>query len=294
MDCKLGRAVLVLVFVTVGSGVARATDDSAKVDARNLAKAAKRDFDAGHFEDAEAKFRRAYALAKVPTLALWTARVLVKRGQFVAGSELYRQAAQLAPNDLWVGKAQVRAQADAKRELEELQPRIPRLRIHVQGASASEVELAIDDIKIAGTWLGLDLPADPGRHRVVGKRAIPAVELAVDLIDLSEGESKDAFLKFHQGGPALAPAMTDSPSATDSVAKTQLPSAAAPFGSAPDLTANPLSGQPSGGSQPVYAKWWFWTGVGAVAIAGAVTAFVLVRHPGNACSGAPYACAEVK
>ena len=30
---------------------------------------------------------------------------------------------------------------------------------------------------------------------------------------------------------------------------------------------------------PVYQRWWFWTGVGAVVVAGAVTAFALTREP---------------
>ena len=291
MNCKLDRAALVLVLVlamTV-SGATRATDDSSKADARNLAKAAKRDFDAGHLEDAQLKFERAYAIAKVPTLALWTARVLVKRGQLVAGAELYRQAARLAPNDLWIGKAQEQAQTDAKRELLELESRIPKLRIHVQGAAPGEVALTIDDVKIAGAWLGRELPGDPGWHRLVGKTHAQTLELSVEL---AEGEGKDAFLKFNEGASAAAPVTSDSTPTTDPAAKALLASVPAQTASTNNLTTNPLSPEPPGSSQPVYAKWWFWTGVGAVAIAGTVTAFVLTHH-GGACSGATFTCAEV-
>jgi hypothetical protein len=291
MDRKLGLAALVLVFITAGSGVARATDNTARADARNLAKAAKRDFDAGHLEDAQLKFERAYGMAKVPTLALWTARVLVKRGHFVAGSELYRQAAQLTPNDLWIGHAQERAQADAKKELEELGPRIPRLRIHVQGAAPSAVELAVDDVKIEGMWLGRDLPTDPGRHRVVGKTSTQTSELA---LDLAEGENKDAFLKFNEGTSAAEPVTSDSRSTADPATRALLATGPAQVASENNLTANPLSPEPAGAGQPVYARWWFWAGVGAVAIAGTVTAFALTHHPDGACSGASYTCVEVK
>ena len=289
MNCKLVRAVGVLMFVMAWSGAGRATDDSAKADARNLAKAAKRDFDAGHLEDAQLKFQRAYAIAKVPTLALWTARVLVKRGQFIAGAESYRQATQLAPNDLWIGTAQEHAQAEAKRELEGLQPRIPKLRIHVQGASPKGVELTVDDVKIAGASIGVDLPADPGQHRVVGKTHAQTVVLD---IDLAEGEGKDAFLRFGEGASTAALAASDS--AIDPGARVMLASVPAGVAGATNLTTNPLPPEPAGSSQPVYAKWWFWTGIGAVAVAGSVTAFVLTRHPAGACSGAVVPCKEVR
>jgi hypothetical protein len=293
MNHKIVRAAWALTFVTAWSGVAHATDDSAKADARNLAKAAKRDFDAGHFEDAQVKFQRAYAIAKVPTLALWTARVLVKRGQFIAGADLYRQATQLAPNDLWIGKAQEQAQADAKRELAGLELRIPKLRIHVQGAMPNEVQLTVDDLKITGAILGSDLPAvlpvDPGQHRVVGKTRAQTLELA---IDLAEGESKDAFLKFNEGASVAAPVASDGTSGP--AAKNLLAPTLSGVGSAADLTTHPLSSEPAAGGQPVYAKWWFWTGIGAVAIAGTVTAFVLTRHPGGACGGANVPCVEVR
>jgi len=290
MDCMPCRIALVLAFVTAWSGVVRGTDDGAKTTARDLAKAAKRDFDAGHLEDAELKFRRAYAIAKVPKLAVWTARVLVKRGQLVAGAELYRQALQLTRNDLWLGNAQEQAQSDAKRELEALQARIPHLRIHVQGTAPGEVQLTVDQVQIAGPAVEVDLPADPGSHRVVGKGPAETLELVIDLL---EGEGKDAFLKFKERASAAVPAAIDNEPTTKSAAKALLV-----FGPRLDgttqLTTDPLSPeQPVSSTQPVYTKWWFWTGIGAVAIAGTVTALVLTRHPGGACSGASYPCTEV-
>ena len=279
MDCKLGRWALVLVFLTGWSGVVRATDDRAKADARDLAKAGKRDFDAGRWEDAELKFQRAYAMAKVPTLAVWTARTLVKRGQLVAGAELYRQAMQLSPNDLWIGNAQEKAQAEASQELEALVPRIPRLRVHVQGAEPDDITLSIDDGKITGAWAGIERPMDPGRHRLVGKRDAETLELVVDL---REGEGRDAFLKFKDRA-AVADLATSGGVRVDNAANLRS-----------DLTTQPLPPEPANSHSPVYATWWFWTGVGAVVVASTVTAVVLARHPSGLCSGANYPCAELK
>jgi hypothetical protein len=48
-------------------------------------------------------------------------------------------------------------------------------------------------------------------------------------------------------------------------------------------------------ASPFYKKWWFWTGVGAVVVAGTVTAVVLAgRSRGGVCTGADMTCAEVK
>jgi len=290
MDRKLGRSLVVLAFVAGWSGPVHATDDSSKATARTLAKEAKRDFDAGHLADAELKFRQAYAIAKVPTLALWTARVLVKRGQWVAGAESYRQAAQLAPNDLWVGHAQQQAQTDAKRELEALQPRIPRLRVHVQGAAPSEVTLTLDDVRMSGPWAGIDVPADPGRHRIVGKRESETLELTIDAV---EGEGKDAILKFREGASAVVLATRNGGPAPDLAANALLGSDPARVDGGPNLATRSVPPEPARSSRPIYTKWWFWTGVGAAVIAGSVTAFVLTRHPGSACSGASYTCVEV-
>ena len=164
MDRRLSCATVVLATAIVWSGMVHATDDSAKGAARELADQAKSDFDTGNFEEAGLKFQRAYEIAKVPTLAVWAARALVKRGHLVAASELYRQATLLAPNDLWVGDVQQQAQADAEKELGELQPRIPRLRIRVEGAAANKIEVTVDGAKMAVALFGIDLPTDPGRR----------------------------------------------------------------------------------------------------------------------------------
>ena len=193
MSCRLGCIVLALTVVAAWPGMALATSDSEKGAARALADEAKRDFDAGRFEDAGHKFRRAYEVAKVPTLAVWAARALAKCGQLVTASELYRQATHLTPNDLWLGNLQQQAQADAEKELAELQPRIPRLRVRLEGAAANDAEVTIDEVNLASALYGAEIPKDPGRRHIVGKRGGEIVE---QTIELGEGEHKEAVLMF--------------------------------------------------------------------------------------------------
>ena len=193
MYCKLRCFTMALTLAATWSGRALATDDSAKGAARELASEAKDDFDAGRFEAAERKFQRAYEIANIPVLALWTARSLARQGDLVGASEFYRQTVHLAPNDFWAGNAQQQAQADAARELDELQPRIPRLRIRIEGSGANDVEVAINDVKIASALVGIEIPKNPGRWHVVGKKGVATVE---QTIELGEGEHKEAVLTF--------------------------------------------------------------------------------------------------
>ncbi|HJX65079.1 MAG TPA: hypothetical protein VJ860_14140 [Polyangia bacterium] len=278
MHGKLRSLVLVLTIVGFWTGTARATDDSVKGAARALANEAKRDFDAGRFEEAERKFQRAYEVAKVPTLALWAARSLAKHGQLVAASELYRQATRLTANDLWVGNAQQQAQADAAKELGELQPRIPALRVRVEGAAANDVTLTIDGAMIASALVGLELPADPGWRRVVGKRGDESSEQTVYL---NEGDHKEAVLKFTARPPmAVAPMAQPVPTAG-----AEGPGAATLTTS----TAAPAEAPSSGGAQQTWG--WIAVSVGAAGlIMGGVTGIVVLSDSSlrNSCkNGCP-------
>jgi hypothetical protein len=262
MNCKVGCAVIVLIVAEVASGAARATDDSAKGAARDLANEAKRNFDAGNYEEAGHGFQRAYEIARVPMLAVWIARTLAKRGQLVAASEMYRQATLLAPNDLWVGGAQQQAQADAARELAELQPRIPRLRIRIDGAPANDVELTMDGLAITTVLLGVDLPVDPGRRHVVGRQGAQTVEQA---IDLAEGEHKEGVLTFN---PTSATARPELPAEQPVLSVVSTPTLT-------EVQPVPPIGQ-------TRRKWgWISVGVGAVGVlTGVVTGIDVMASSG--------------
>lgn len=276
-----------LTSLAASEGVARATDDRTKAAARELANEAKRDFDAGRFEDAKTKFQRAYAVARVPTLAVWTGRASAKCGQLVAASELYRQATQLEPNDLWVGSAQQRAQADARNELEELQPRIPRLRIRVEGSALDEVDVSMDGVHVSNALLGVDIPADPGRRHIVGKTRDQTVQQAVEL---HEGGRHETVLTFAEAAPVL-----DQPLQRAVHAALAEPTAgSASSSTATLLTARPVEAEPTRVHRPFYTTWWFWSAVGVVAVAGGVTTYLLTHPAGGPCSDASFPCTEVK
>lgn len=299
MDSRAVRcAALVLAAAMAWTATVYATDDSAKGAARELANAAKDDFDAGKFEEAGSKFQRAYEIAKVPTLAVWAARALVKRGKLVAASELYRQAVLLAPNDLWVGNSQQEAQADAEKELAQLQPRIPKLRIRVEGAVATDVDVAVDGARMATALLGIDLPTDPGKRRIVGKRGTDVVEQTVEL---AEGERKETVVEFNTVStlvPQLAQPVEAVPSppvvvqpVASRAAETAgpVPSVQAPASDvrgtglattpALSMTEESRSVSTSGGAQRTWG--WALAGVGAAGLlTGIVTGVVVMSNTG--------------
>jgi hypothetical protein len=263
MHGKLGSLVLVLTIVGFGTGTARAIDDSTKGAARALSNEAKRDFDGGRFEEAGRKFQRAYEVAKVPTLALWAARSLAKYGQLVAASELYRQATRLTTNELWVGDAQQQAQADAAKELAELQPRIPVLRVRVEGAAANDVAVTIDGTMIASALFGIDLPADPGWRRVVGKYGD---ENSEQTVYLKEGEHKEAVVKFSGRPLALAAGTVQPVAATGAEGQS----------AATLTTTTPAQPQAAAGGGAQQTWGWVAVSVGAAGlILGGVTGIVV-------------------
>ena len=142
-------------------------DESAELDrARELAIEGIVQFDAGHNEVALENLASAYQLVRLPTLALYQARALVRLGRWVEALALYDEATEL-PITTGDVDTQKRACADAAREGAELRPRIPRIAVEVQGVDIGIVTLRVDGDSVpaaelqAGTYR-----VDPGPHLV--------------------------------------------------------------------------------------------------------------------------------
>jgi hypothetical protein len=109
--------------------------------------------------------------------------------------------------------------------------------------------------------------------------------------------------------PALVPLATPAPLPVATPAETPAAGAsnAAPLPAAPiavpipplvdnstNLTSAPVPAEQTSIDRPIYKKWWFWTGVGAVVVAGTVTALLLANQSSSPCSGTGATCWEVK
>jgi hypothetical protein len=87
------------------------------------------------------------------------------------------------------------AQERARARLEETRPRIPKLRLVVQGAAAkAALTILVDGESIPAESVGLDRPVDPGTHRV--EVTAGGYKPASGEVTLAEGQSQSLSLEL--------------------------------------------------------------------------------------------------
>jgi hypothetical protein len=184
---------------------AQQVDDATKNAARELAQRGSQAFEAGDYASAQDLFHRAHALIGAPTLSLREARALVKLGRLVEAIEAYVRSVRtkLGPD---APKPYQDAVAAAEGELEQLRPRVPQLKVVVEGlAKGDRLTVTIDGKPLQAALIGVASPVDPGTHEVVASTSSGAQ--AKTSVTLAEGESKDTLLRLEGStSPRLEPA----------------------------------------------------------------------------------------
>lgn len=171
---------------------AQQVDDATRSAARQLATEGSAAYQADDYAQAYDRFNRAYQLVHVPTLGIWAARSSLKLGRLVEASERYLEvertalAADAPPEHL-------KAQKDASEERKQLMPRIPSVRVILDGVDSSEVLVSVNEQLVPAALLGVRRPIDPGKIRIKGVRGEQVVE---QNLDLPEGASRDVTLSF--------------------------------------------------------------------------------------------------
>ena len=101
--------------------------------------------------------------------------------------------------------------------------------------------------------------------------------------------------------PVTPPAGTSPPVA----AASGPPASPPPMGSGPSLEPPPVTGEPAPGlnlsapppadtePRPIYKKWWFWAGVGAVVVVGGVVAAAAAKGRGVSCGAGVQRCEQL-
>ena len=160
--------------------------------AREIAKQGIEAYDAEDYAAAETHLRQAYDLVKVPTIGLYWARALEKLGRLVEASEVYRETSILKVEK---GRRdqQLKAQADAKAEREQLLPRIPKLRVVVEGVERGDVTFTVDGREVRAVALDVGYAVNPGEHVVVGSVGDAAQK---ETVELTEGDEQSVTLRF--------------------------------------------------------------------------------------------------
>lgn len=196
------RALVVLsLFATLSlSHIVHAADDASRGAARKLAQAGVEALQEQRYDAASEKLERAYSVLRVPSIALWSARALEKRGKLVEASERYLEATRL---DASVGDAAVQrqARADAETERQALLGRIPSLTIALSGAPADATQVTIDGEAWPSALWGEPRPTNPGEHEL---RAQHGEDVVTVKVTLAEGEKRSETLSFR--APSAPPA----------------------------------------------------------------------------------------
>ena len=248
--------LLAAVLFMGAPAMAQQVDESARAAARQVGKEGLNAYKQGQYEAALVKLNRAYAVVSAPTLGLWTARAMAQLGQLVEASERYLEVTRLEVTGGDV-ELQKEAKTVAAEEREKLLPRIPQLKLVVDGAPPSQVQVQLDGKDVPPALLALKRPTNPGVRRAVGRLGDQHVTAEVML---AEGETKTLTLSFTPPGPA---------SGTSPPAAPSTPSRQPPAYATPDTGPSPGTGQRILG--------WVSVGIGTVGLAvGGITAAMLV------------------
>ena len=198
-----GALLLVLLLLAMTStALERPIDPKLRSAARELGAEGMALFRKGSYAEALDKFNRANKLMHAPTLGVRAARCLAKLGRLVEAAERYLEVTRfkLAPG---AAPQYRRAVRDARRERDEILPRIGKLEFLLVGPLGKGVEVRLDGVAVPKELIGARQPIDPGEHEVRVTRGDVQLTRGVQV---GEGERTSVTLKL----PALAAVPADS------------------------------------------------------------------------------------
>lgn len=244
MHALRSGALLALLLALAPSAARGAEPDaSTRAAARKIALEGVSALQQDNAELASQKLEKAFELLPAPSIALWSARALAKRGLLVEAAERYIQAGRLPPSEGNEQAVQAQAQKDAARELAELTPRIPKLVLQLENAKPSEVQITMDGKPLSSALVGEEQLANPGAHKVTGARGSEQTEQS---FSLAEGQRGQVVLRFQKvTAPVAAPPAPANPPGATAGAKPQW-STYAPAAATPANAPSAASGKGGG------------------------------------------------
>lgn len=199
--------VLALSTVSLHAGAQPTPAELAasKKAASQLADKAADAFERGKYAQAVEGFQKAEALFHAPTFQLFTARAQVKLGKLAEARATYRSIVDeklpgYAPAEFFA------AQKDAASDLAALEPRVPKLRLHVDPRITT---VTVDARTIAAAELVDVVAVDPGDHEIIGRGAGP--DEARRTITLKEGDIETVELALAAAAPTATALATAAP-----------------------------------------------------------------------------------
>lgn len=231
---------------------ARAQDDArASAAARALFQEGVTCADAEDWACAAERFTQAARLRASPVILSNQGVALMHLGRFVEASEAFRTVIRDAT-------ASAALHADAERYIAEIEPRLGRLALSLEGPP-DRVEVVVDG-QDHTALVGIPAPSDPGAHEVIARRDGEIVARAT--VEVTAGATASTTLSI----PPLPVVATVTGTSPSVAAASVTPSSA---DSDLDRALAPYPG-PSESHHEVYEEWWLWTIVGVVVVGTAV------------------------
>ena len=237
MNClrrAAGRAVCVVCLsLSFTSSVFAATEEE-KSGARAAATQGEKAFEEHRWAEALDLFTRAESLVHSPVHLLYKARSLAQLGQLVKARETYLALdRETLPAN--ASPALLKAQDSAREEAKALEPRLANVTIKVEGASAADVAVTMDGVKVPAALVGLSRPVDPGEHKL--QATGNGIQSDVVTVSVKEGGSASATLIVKPTPGAALPAEPTNPANPPAAAAGTPPAGAIP----PPTTLPPAS-----------------------------------------------------
>lgn len=285
MSLRFVLAGFVLAGWLLSTSAHAQVDDETRNAARALAIQGRDAFKAQDYETTVDLMRRAYDLVGAPTVAVFEARALVKLGRLVEAAEAYRRAIRTPIADDSPAAYQ-QAMSSARAELSELRPRIPKLKVTIEGPGAQEpgLEVRMDGKPVPPALLGVARPVDPGDRKV--EAATPSGHGASTTRTLAEGATEEVTLTLAAGQAPFAVAAMASPGDEAAASGATPTSASASAGTMADTGATP------GRTQRIFAYTSLGVGVAGLGV-GLATGLVALDRLDSAKKECPTrVCAE--
>jgi hypothetical protein len=220
----LAKAAPFLTAVAFAGSARADSEDDQKAAARLLGTEGVRAAMSGDCASAVDKLTRAEALVHAPTTALPLARCEIQLGKVVAGIEILNRLVHetLSPS---APRSWVDAQKAAGTLLDSTEPRIAKLRIHLDGvaAGAPNLKVTVDGENVPTVLLDNDRPTDPGPHHVAA--VADGFASASSDVTLTDGQS--LTVPLHLDPRLQGPTATAAPAVQPAAAQASLTATAA-------------------------------------------------------------------
>lgn len=199
----LGLWSLGLLMLTCSTAFAAPTDQE-RAAARSLATEGINAFESGRNPEALDKLERAFQLASIPTIGLWSARALEKAGKLVEANERLMAVGRydVARSDPEVFN---QAKADAEQMQTALAPRIPQLKVElVHATEGTEITVELDHVALKSALIGVPFQVNPGKHSVTARAGSDHVDRDVAIAERDSARVTLDVASLHGTPPATA------------------------------------------------------------------------------------------